>query len=345
MARTEAEFKQYLEALNGLEEVDRLAHMFSKATEIAAIVAARTAGFGDKKGSDRAAVNAMRAYLNSLPIDAVIEVGEGVKDKAPMLYEGEEVGNGEGPALSIAVDPLEGTDATADLKERASSVLAISERGGLFRLPKGVFYMNKLIVGPEVRGMVDINAPVAENIQAIAGALTRDVSDLNIVVLKRERNARLIEDIRNAGARVRAIEYGDLIPGVLTCARGSGIHAVMGIGGAPEGILTAAGIKSLGGEIQAKIWAEDEAKLRFLVESGVDVSRVYSQNELVPGNFIVFSATAVTDNGRMLQGVRFFGDGARTNTLLVTAIDGKVKVTTSDSTLVIDNTNFQYRFD
>ena len=345
MASVEVEFRQYLEALSGLEEVDRLAHLFSKATEVAAIVAARTAGFGDKKGSDREAVNAMRAYLNSLAINGIIEVGEGLKDKAPMLYEGEEVGNGEGPMLSIAVDPLEGTDATADLKERASSVLAVSERGGLFRLPKGVFYMDKLIVGPEVRGMVNIDAPVSENIQAIAGALSRDVSDLNIVVLRRSRNERLKDDIRKAGARVRAIEYGDLIPGVLTCARGSGIHAVMGIGGAPEAVLTAAGIKSLGGEIQAKIWAEDEAKQRFFVESGIDTSQVYSQRELVPGEFIVFSATAVTDNGRMLQGVRFFGDGARTNTLLITAIDGKVKVTTSDSTLVIDNTNFQYRFD
>lgn len=340
----EGERKDYFEALNDLKEVNKLADLFSEATKLAAIAAAKTVGRGDKITSDRAAVDALRPYLNDQEIDAIVAGCEGKKDKAPMLGEGERLGKG-GRKLSMVVDPLEGTSAAADFKDWASSVLAVSERGGLLMLPKDVFYMNKLIVGPEAKGKVDIDAPVRANLEAIAKSLKRDVTDLNIVVLKRERNQTLIEEIWKAGARVRQIEYGDLVRGVLTCMQGAEIHAVMGIGGAPEAVLTAAAVKGMNGEIQAKIWAENEEKEKIFEAEGIKTHKVYTQNDLVPGKFVIFSATAVTDNGRKLRGVRFFGDGARTNTLLVTSANGRTNVEFRDPVLSLDNQNFHYRSD
>lgn len=344
MSNLEIIAQQYLETLKGFNEVDRLSQYFSEATQVAAISAAKTAGLGNKKESDQQAVDVMRLHLNTLPISGEIVVGEGEKDKAPMLFIGEKLGTG-GVELSIAVDPLEGTDATADLKDRASSVLSASEKGGLLALPNSIFYMDKLVVGPQAKGKVNINASVSENLKAIAKATKRDIADLNIVVLKRSRNENLIREIRNTGSRVRGIEYGDLIPGVLSCIQGSGIHAVMGIGGAPEGVLTAAGVKNIGGEIQAKVWAESEDKQRVFANEGIDTTKVYTERDLAPGKFIIFSATAVTDNGRILRGVRFFKNGARTATLLISAINKNVKLEFKDTTHVVDNSDLHFRFD
>jgi len=360
MIGNERDTGRYTEAITQLEIADQIGHWASRATEVAAIAAAITAGYGDKKASDQKAVEAMRTYLNRLPITGRVVVGEGEKDEAPMLFIGEIVGSDNLPnrvfqlplsfpdyprlRLDIAVDPLEGTNATADLKERASSVLVMTEFGGIFPLDHTIQYMDKLMVGPEAKGKVNIDAPVEENVAAIAKSLDRKISDVAIVVLKRDRNAELIKRIRSFGARVMAVEYGDLMPGVLTAARGSNIDAVMGIGGAPEGVLSAAALKVLGGEVQARAWAEKGEKMQRLLDAGVDFEKVYTHEDLVPGKMIVFSATAVTNNERVLEGVRFFGGGARTNTLLIASVNGTVHISLIDPTLGVDNiAGFPYR--
>lgn len=289
---------------------DRLPH----ATEYGAIAAATTAGFGDKKLADQKAVEAMRGYFNLLDIKGTIVIGEGERDEAPMLYIGEKIGTGDGLELDIAVDPLENTNATAVFGPRAISVLAVSEKGGLFHAPD--MYMDKLVVGPQTRGRVDIDTSVKKNLSEIAKSLDRKVNDLVVVVLKRERNEELISDIRRAGARVKLIPDGDLLPGVMTCLKGSGIHALMGIGAAPEGVMTAAAVKALNGEMQARFWPKKDEEIKRLEQMGGDIKRVYKEDELASGETIVFSATGVTD-GDTLRGVRFFGGGARGETLVV----------------------------
>lgn len=297
-----------------LELVHSLAKQLSYATELGAMAAARAAGFGDKIMADNEAVEAMRRYLNSSNIKGTIVIGEGERDKAPMLFIGEEVGTGLGPEVDIAVDPLENTNATAIFGPRAISVLAVSERGGLFNAPD--MYMNKLVVGKRARGKVNINAPTKENLIALAGALERDIDDLVIVVLERERNEELIKEIRAVGARVRLIPDGDLLPGVAACMRGSGVHALMGIGAAPEGVMTAAAVKCLSGEMQARFWPVNSKEKDRLVSMGGSIEKVYTHKELASGETIIFSATGVTD-GDLLKGVKFFGGGARTQSLVI----------------------------
>ena len=292
---------------------------FIRVTEQAAIASARTMGRGDRHHSDQAAVEAMRQEMDNLPMDGRIVIGEGERDKAPMLYVGEEVGRLRGQdgatAVDIAVDPLEGTNLCATGAPDAIAVLAASERGGLLYAPD--VYMDKIVVGPTARGTIHIDAPVAENLRNIAAAFGRQVTDLTVVVLDRERHAQLIEDIREAGARIRLIGDGDLSAGISAAVRGTGVHAVMGIGGAPEGVITAAAMRCLGGEIQARLKAVGEEQEVRLKELGfVDLNRIYKTEELAPGEEILFSSTGVTD-GELLRGVRFFGGGSRTTTLFM----------------------------
>jgi fructose-1,6-bisphosphatase class II len=292
---------------------------FIRVTEKAAVAAARTMGRGDRKQSDHVAVEAMRHELNELPISGRIVIGEGERDKAPMLFVGEQVGalagSEHGLGVDIAVDPLEGTNLCATGAPGAIAVLAAAERGGLLHAPD--IYMEKIVVGPTAKGSIHLDAPIAENLRNIANAFERDIEDLTIVVLERERHEQLIADIRGAGARIRLIGDGDLSAGIAAAVRGTGVHAVIGIGGAPEGVLTAAALRCLGGEIQARLAPQNDEQRRRLDEEGIeDVDRIYSTEELAPGSEILFSATGITD-GELLRGVRPFGSGTRCSTLFM----------------------------
>jgi len=292
---------------------------FIRVTEQAAIAAAKTMGFGDRRYSDQVAVEAMRKEMDSLDMDGRVVIGEGERDKAPLLYTGEEVGGRRGHdgavQVDIAVDPLEGTNLCATGSPDAITVLAASERGGLLYAPD--VYMEKIVVGPTARGSIHLDAPVAENLRNIAAAFERKVTDLIVVVLDRPRHEQLIADIRSAGARIRLIGDGDLSAGISAAVRGTGVHAVMGTGGAPEGVITAAAMRCLGGEIQGRLRATDEEQQERVKDLGFhDLTKIYKTEELAPGNEILFSCTGVTD-GELLKGVRFFGGGSRTSTLFM----------------------------
>ena len=293
-----------------------------RVVEQAAIASALTMGRGDRNGSDHAAVEAMRKALEDAPIDGTIVIGEGERDEAPMLYIGEKVGLGtkgesgtKYPEVDIAVDPLEGTNLCALGTPNALAVMAASERGGLLHAPD--LYMEKLIVGPSSIDVVDLDAPVRFNLRAIAQALGRRIQDLVIIVLDRPRHEKLIEEIRATGARIRLIGDGDLSAGITAAVIGSGVHAVMGIGGAPEGVLTAAAVRCLGGEIFARLVVDTpEHEERCRAMGITDFKRIYKSRDLAPGRNIIFAATGVTD-GALMKGVRFFGDGTRTVSLVM----------------------------
>jgi fructose-1,6-bisphosphatase II len=296
------------------------------ATEAAALAAARQMGRGDKDGADRAAVEAMRTAMDAADLSGTIVIGEGERDQAPMLYIGEKVGNPEAAVMiDIAVDPLEGTNLVASGAPNSITVLAASEPGGLMHAPDT--YLRKLVVGPGVAGHVSITDPVDATIRIIATSLGREVSDITVVVLDRPRHEGLVAELRESGARIKLIPDGDLTAGISAAVSGTGVHAVMGIGGAPEGVLTAAALKCLGGEIQAQFrWRSEEEKERGR-QMGLDVDdddRVYRTDDLASGQDIVFCATGVTD-GELLRGVRFFGGGARTHSLVMSRAEGKVQ--------------------
>ncbi|MFC1653445.1 class II fructose-bisphosphatase [Patescibacteria group bacterium] len=315
-----------------------LALALSHATEAGAIQAAYEAGFGNKIGADKAAVKAMREYLNSVEFKGRVVIGEGERDEAPMLYIGEELGTGKGKSIDIAVDPLENTNATAVFGPRAISVLSASEKNGLFHAPD--MYMEKLIVGPDSAGKVHIDDPVKKTLKTIASSLKRDIKDLVVVVLDRDRHEELITDIRRTGARVKLIPDGDLLPGVAACMRGTGVHAVMGIGAAPEGVMTAAAIRCLKGEMQGRFWVKNKEEENRLKKMGGDPKKIYSHKQLASGKQIVFCATGVT-NGDLLKGVRFFGGGARTHTLVMSNQSDKIRFI--DTTHVFDKKRINYR--
>jgi fructose-1,6-bisphosphatase II / sedoheptulose-1,7-bisphosphatase len=301
---------------------------FVRVVEEAAIEAARTMGRGDGKLADQAAVQAMRRVLDSVPVAGTVVIGEGERDEAPMLYIGEKVGLKKEyseivPEIDIAVDPLEGTNLCATGAPGAITVLAASEHGGLLHAPD--CYMEKLVVGPSAKGAVDLDAPVRENLRAIARRLERDVEDLVIVVLDRPRHAKLIADIREAGARIRLIPDGDLSAGIAAAVVGTGVHAVMGTGGAPEGVITAAALRCLNGEILARLVIKDEAQAERVRAMGIqDLKKVYSTDDLAPGREVIFAATGVTD-GSLLKGVRFFGGGVRIQSLIMTLSTRRVR--------------------
>jgi fructose-1,6-bisphosphatase class II len=290
-----------------------------RVVENAAIASARTMGMGDAKTADHAAVEAMRACMDTIPMDGTIVIGEGERDAAPMLYIGEKVGsaNSEGRVtVDIAVDPLEGTNLCATGAAGAITVLAASEKGGLLHAPD--CYMEKIIVGPAAKGAVDLEAPVRDNLKAIARRLQRGVDDLVVVVLDRPRHQKLIQEIRDAGARIRLISDGDLSAGIAAAVAGTGVHAVMGSGGAPEGVLTAAALRCLNGEILARLVVKDDAQKARMQEMGIrDVTRIYNTVELAPGRALIFAASGVTD-GNLLRGVRFTGDGIHTQSIVMT---------------------------
>ena len=294
---------------------------FLRVVEQAAIACAHTMGLGDRHKSDQVAVEAMRKCLDSVPIDGTIVIGEGERDAAPMLYIGERVGIAakSGAAnlaqVDIAVDPLEGTNLCATGAPNALAVLAASDRGGLLHAPD--LYMEKLVVGPSSKGAVSLDAPVAENLRAIARCLERDVEDLVVIVLDRPRHETLMEEIRSTGARIRLITDGDLSAGIAAAVVGSGVHAVMGTGGAPEGVLTAAAMRCLNGEIFARLVVnKPEHEERCRAMGITDFKRVYTSKDLASGSQIIFAATGVTD-GTLMRGVRFFGDGTRTSSLVM----------------------------
>ena len=310
---------------------------FLRVTEAAAIESAKTMGQGDRKYSDHVAVEAMREVMDTVPMRGRIVIGEGERDEAPMLYIGEELGGRDYPAdvretfpeIDIAVDPLEGTNLCAVGANNAIAVLAAAERGGLLNAPD--IYMDKIVVGPSCRGAIDIEAPVKQNLKAIARSLNRDIEDLTIMMLDRSRHKQLIQEVREAGARVRLISDGDLSAGISAAVAGTNIHALMGIGGAPEGVLTAAAMRCLNGEIQAKLVFDperlgvDKSKvppqeevMERLKSMGItDPDKIYDTNDLAPGKRIIFAATGVTD-GSLLRGVRFFGSGKRTHSVVMT---------------------------
>lgn len=314
-----------------------LALQLSHATEVGAMAAARAAGFGDKKGADRVAVKAMREFFNGIKFNGRVVIGEGERDKAPMLYIGEKLGTGKGRAVDIAVDPLENTNATANLGSRAIAVLAASERGGLFHAPD--MYMEKLVVGPKAYGKVDLDETPLKNLKAIARSLDREIRDLVIMFLTRERNEELIARVREAGARVKLAEDGDLFPGIATCIRGTGVHGVMGIGAAPEGVMTAAGMRCLGGYMQARFWPKNEDEVKRLKRMGGKVNKKYTDEELAQGKTIIFCATGVT-NGDILKGVRFFGGGVRTHSLVMSTQTGKIRFIDTTHVLSKEDINF-----
>ncbi len=300
-----------------------------RVVEQAAIASARTMGLGDRHLSDDVAVKAMRQMMDHIPMDGTIVIGEGERDKAPMLFIGEKVGGAVNnssqsyPAVDIAVDPLEGTNLCATGAPDALTVLAASEKNGLLHAPD--LYMEKVVVGPSCKGAVELDAPVIDNIRAIARRLNRDKEDLVVVVLDRPRHQKLIEDIRATGARIRLIGDGDLSAGISAAVLGTGVHAVMGTGGAPEGVLTAAALRCLNGEILARLIASKPEDRQRLEQMGItDTTRIYETEDLAPGKQIIFACTAVTD-GNLLRGVRFFGDGIRTHSLVMRFEDRQVR--------------------
>lgn len=318
-------------------QVENLSLHFLRICEAAAIASARTMGQGDRKHSDFVAVEAMREIMGTVPMRGRIVIGEGERDEAPMLFIGEELGGNTFsdeirdtlPEIDIAVDPLEGTNLCALGANNAITVLAASERGGLLNAPD--IYMDKIVVGPSCKGAVDIDAPVKDNLKNIARRLGRNVEDLAVICLDRSRHKQLIGEVRAAGARIQLISDGDLSAGISAAIAGTNIHALMGIGGAPEGVITAAAMKCLNGEIQGRLCFDheelgvDRSKvpppqkvLSRLQELGIsDSNKVYDTNDLAPGRNIIFAATGVT-NGALLKGVKFFGDGKRTHSLIMT---------------------------
>lgn len=296
-----------------------LAEHFLRIAEDAAIAAARTVGNGEKMHSDHVAVEAMRAAMEFAPMRGRIVIGEGERDAAPMLYIGEEVGdrNPDSPQVDIAVDPLEGTNLCASGAPNAIAVLAGAPRGGLLHAPD--VYLEKIVVGPRARGALHLEATVAENMRELARCLKRSISDLLIVILERDRHKPLIADVRETGARIRLIGDGDLAPGVAAALDGSGVHAVMGAGGAPEGVLTAAAMRCLGGEIQGRLVPAQEGDEARLAKAGYDdLARVFRTEDLAPADDIVFCASGVTP-GSLLQGCQFFGGGQRVHSLVLTS--------------------------
>jgi fructose-1,6-bisphosphatase class II len=320
---------------------------FLRVVEQAAIACAHTMGQGDRHRSDQVAVEAMRQCLDTVSIDGTVVIGEGERDEAPMLYIGERVGlaakSPSGlryPEVDIAVDPLEGTNLCATGSANAISVLAASERGGLLHAPD--LYMEKLVVGPSSRDAVSLDAPVGDNLTAIAECLGRKVEDLVVIVLDRPRHEGLVRDIRATGARIRLIGDGDLSAGIAAAVVGSGVHAVMGTGGAPEGVLTAAAMRCLNGEIFARLVVgkpEHEERCR---EMGItDFTRIYRAADLASGDSLIFAATGVTD-GTLMRGVRFFGDGTRTSSIIMQNRPPRIRFI--DSIHVRPETNVKIRF-
>jgi fructose-1,6-bisphosphatase II len=307
------------------EAPDRnLALELVRVTEAGAMAAGRWVGRGDKEGGDGAAVDAMRELVNSVSMRGVVVIGEGEKDHAPMLYNGEEVGNGDGPDCDFAVDPVDGTTLMSKGMPNAISVLAVSERGTMFD-PSAVFYMNKIAVGPDAADVIDITVPIGENIRRVAKKLNESVADVTVCILDRPRHAQLISEVREAGARIRLISDGDVAGAISACRPESGTDILAGIGGTPEGIIAAAAIRCMGGAIQAVLAPTDDAERQRALDRGYDLERVLTTEDLVAGDNVFFCATGVTD-GDLLNGVRYFAGGCTTQSIVMRSKSGTVRM-------------------
>ena len=295
-----------------------------RVTESGALAASRWMGRGDKIGADGAAVEAMRLMLSSVAMDGTVIIGEGEKDEAPMLYNGERLGNGTGPTVDVAVDPIDGTTLTAYGRGNALAVLAVSEAGTMFD-PGPFVYMEKIAVGPSCAGAIDLDASVTENLHRIAGAKREKIRDLTAVVLDRPRHDALIAEIREAGARIRLIQDGDVAGAISTAWPKAGADVLFGIGGTPEGVITAAALKCMGGEIQGRVWARDDSEVKAALELGYDLDKKLSTDDLISGDNCFFAATGITD-GDLLQGVRFDSKGASTQSLVMRSQSGTVRL-------------------
>ncbi len=307
------------------EAPDRnLAMELVRVTEAAALAAGRWVGKGDKNGGDGAAVDAMRQLISSVSMRGVVVIGEGEKDEAPMLFNGEEVGNGEGPFCDVAVDPIDGTTLMAKGMPNALAVLAVAERDAMFD-PSAVFYMEKIAVGPEAADAIDITAPVAENIRRVARAKEIDVADVTVCVLDRPRHEQIVTEIRAAGARIAFISDGDVAGAIAAARPTSGVDMLYGVGGTPEGIITAAALKCMGGEIQGRLWPTDDAEREKALAAGHDLDKVLTTAELVRGENVFFCATGITD-GPLLRGVHYRGGGATTQSIVMRSKSGTVRL-------------------
>jgi fructose-1,6-bisphosphatase II len=314
------------------EAPDRnLALELVRVTEAAAMAAGRFVGRGDKNGGDGAAVDAMRRLIGSVSMQGVVVIGEGEKDEAPMLFNGEHVGDGTGPEVDVAVDPVDGTTLMAKGMNNAIAVLAVAERGTMYD-PSAVFYMEKLVTGPEAAHVVDIAAPVADNIKAVAKAKGEAVGDVTVVILDRPRHADLVDEVRAAGARIRFISDGDVAGAIAAARSGTGIDLLLGIGGTPEGIIAACAVKCLGGVIQARLWPRDEDERRKALDAGHDLTKVLYSDDLVRSDNVFFVATGVTD-GDLLRGVRYFGGGCFTHSLVMRSKSGTIRYVDSQHSL------------
>lgn len=306
------------------EEPQRnLALELVRVTEAAAMAAGRFMGRNDKIGGDRAAVNAMRLVLNTVEMDGIVVIGEGEKDQAPMLYNGERLGTGRQPELDIAVDPIDGTRLLALGRANSLATVAISDRHTMWN-PGPFVYMNKIAAGPTGKGMIDIEAPPAVNLRSVARAKGCDVNDLTVVILDRDRHVDLIAEVREAGARIRLITDGDVAGALMTAWPDSGIDLLMGIGGTPEGVLSACALKCMGGEIQGKIYPRNQDEVNRGQALGHDVNKVFRIEDLVAGDNVFFAATGITD-GELLDGVKYYGSGARTHSLIMRSKSGTVR--------------------
>jgi fructose-1,6-bisphosphatase II len=302
-----------------------------RVTEAAAMAAARWVGRGDKNGADGAAVNAMRQLINTVSMNGVVVIGEGEKDHAPMLFNGEQVGDGSGPECDVAVDPIDGTRLTALGMPDAVSVIALSERGSMYD-PSAVFYMEKLVTGPEAADVVDIEAPVKANIAAVAKAKHCSASDVTVVVLDRPRHEKLVKEIRESGARIKFITDGDVAGAIMAARGGTGIDLMLGIGGTPEGIIAACALKCLGGVIQGKLWPLDDAERQKAIAAGHDLDQVLTTDDLVRSDDVFFAATGITQ-GELMDGVRYRGGVAMTQSLVMRGRSGTIRKVESEHQL------------
>jgi len=307
------------------EAPDRnLALELVRVTEAGAMAAGRWVGRGDKEGGDGAAVDAMRELVNTVSMRGVVVIGEGEKDNAPMLYNGEEVGNGDGPECDFAVDPIDGTTLMSKGLPNAISVLAVAERGAMFD-PSAVFYMNKIAVGPEAIDAIDITAPIGENVRQVAKAKGLSVSDMTVCILDRPRHEKLMAEVRDAGARIRLITDGDVAGAISACRPNSGTDLLAGIGGTPEGIITAAAIRCMGGAIQGQLAPKDDEERQKAIDAGYDLDQILSTEDLVSGENVFFCATGVTD-GDLLKGVQYYGGGCTTSSIVMRSKSGTVRM-------------------
>ncbi|HEU5002027.1 MAG TPA: class II fructose-bisphosphatase [Actinomycetota bacterium] len=298
-----------------------------RVTEAGALAAARWLGRGDKEGADGAAVDAMRAMLATVPMDGIVVIGEGEKDEAPMLYNGEHVGNGEAPQVDVAVDPVDGTTLTAKGQPNALALLAAAARGSMFN-PGPCFYMEKIVTGPEAADLIELDAPIEVNLARVAKAKSEDVEELTVIVLDRPRHNELITAIRQAGARIKLISDGDVAASIAASRDGTGIDLLVGIGGTPEGVISACALKCLGGVIQARLHPRSEEERRNTLDAGYDLTRILTTEDLVKGE-AYFAATGISD-GDLLQGVRYRGPRAMTQSIVTRSQSGTVRVITSE---------------